>query len=62
MVACSDFKVEYSLAQEPLPCVVVTLGRNEQGEFPNSEGSSGHNLVSWNSLLNFERSAVVLKG
>src|SRR5207253_9797537 len=21
--------------QEPLPCVVVTLGRNEQGEFPN---------------------------
>src|SRR6266704_6028891 len=46
MVACSDFKVEYSLAQEPLPCVVVTLGRNEQGEFPNSEGFSRHNLVS----------------
>src|SRR5439155_10777562 len=32
--------------QEPLPCVVVTLGRNEQGEFPNSEGFSRHNLVS----------------
>ena len=46
MVACSDFKAEYSLAQEPLPYVVVTLGRNEQGAFPSSEGFSGHNLVS----------------
>src|SRR5438067_5123216 len=29
------FQSGMQLGQEPPPCVVVTLGRNEQGEFPN---------------------------